>query len=196
MRNYENHAYAAGRLVGTIVRHKNKAISIVEIGAKVHAVQLVSGEPIEFPYKELDITPVPLGYANIGGKALYISRIPLRNDWKQGLRPKNMRFTFLKPNNLEIDNDELLRRELPNEPIGKTIEGIYPSYVDAVKAITNPGKRLQSIAYDRNFALGIDGSIFHKGQYNVGTMIDAAHRIFRLKDEFWWAKEALEETLA
>jgi len=196
MNNYNNQAYAANRLVGTIVRHKDKAISVQVVGNRVVAIKLIGGEQIEFPYKELDINPVPLGYANIGGKALYISRIPLRNDWKQGLRPKNMRYSLSKPNNGEIEEEDLLRRELPNDVIGKTIEGIYPSYDDVVRAIANPGKKLQSMAYDRNFAIGVDGSIFHKGKYTVGTMIDAARRVFRLKDEFWWAKEALEETLA
>lgn len=212
MRNYDNKAYAANRLAGTFVRHKGKAVEVVDIGVMVSALELISGELVVFPYEELDINPVPLGYANVGGKALYVSRIPLRNDWKQGARFKNLRWTSPadEPNEIEpelIDEAKrlnidpvLLKRaqpraerfDLPKKSLGELIEGKFPSFAEAIRAVQT-GRKIVSIAWNRNFAVDKNLKIQHKGHI-VGWFDAIDRRGYKLKDEYWWTKEALEES--
>lgn len=192
MRNYDNEAYAINRVVGTFVRHKDgTAIEVLQIiDRQVVAKELISGKDRVFPYNELDINPVPLGYANLqGGVVTYLARSPMRNDWKQGARWKNLRW-------IDFGKEEApFRDKIPNKILGATIHGIYPSFNDTVKALVGGKGKIFSKAWHRHFAMDVDWNIFHRGKYLIGKMVDPARREYKLDDDYWWTKEALEESL-
>ncbi len=191
MRNYDNEIYAAGRIVGTFVRHKDGTpVEVIQIADKtVMAKELMTSKERIFPYNELDINPIPLGYANHGGVATYVVRTPMRNDWKQGARWKNLRW-------IEFNKDEApFRDRMPSKILAATIQGIYPAYADTVKALTGGKDRIFSKAWCRHFAMDVDWNIFHRGKYLIGKMVDPTRREYKLHDDYWWTKEALEESL-
>src|ERR1700754_2631417 len=93
-----DYVYAQTRIQGTVLR-------VLATGEPVYVVQ-VSGDgrcacvPIDLDWgdrnnniylqvDELDMHPVPLGYVNCAGEATYLMRVPMRRDWKQGLRQEN-----------------------------------------------------------------------------------------------------------
>ncbi len=193
MRNYTDLNYANARLVGTYVRHiSGKAIEVSALaGGRVVAKELITGLVTEFPYEELDITPIPLGYINSGGKATYIARSPMRNDWKQGARGKNLRWIGFGE-----DMPMLRDGDIPRKAFGELVEGIFPSYMDSVRALTMGKGKVFSRAWCRNFAMTTDFNLFHKGRFFIGKMTNPLTKEYKLNDEHWWAKEALEESLA
>lgn len=197
MRNYDDQNYAANRLIGTYVRTvTGRAVEVRAIGGGTAVVkELLSNNEKIIPYNDLDITPVPLGYANLGGRSIYVVRSPMRNDWKQGARPKNLRW-------IENINDEdegrmiaQLRDQLPTKTMGEIIEGIYPEFNGVIKALSDGRAKVFSMAWDRNFSLTRDWDIFHKGKYKIGKLINRLTKEYQLNDNSWWAKEALDESL-
>jgi hypothetical protein len=212
MKLYDNPAYTQQRVVNTIVRRTNGKAVIPRAISKANGViadEMSSGNQIQFPYNELDLTPVPLGYVNRGAKgAIYIVRTPKRNDWKQGARAENLRFLFsregLKPQKKLIRDldDRLIEVEAdPAVPIfrmpdpqqlANTIEGRFPSFDEAV-ALT---RKNNEVAYNRNFSINLEGFIFHKGAHRIGKVVDFARRRIDLFDKYWWAREAYEESVA
>lgn len=208
MQLYLDKNYAAERLNGTIVRWRGKAVRVIGIAA-ISAVQILrTGENDAAPYNELDLNPVPLGYCNFNGTALYLSRSPVREDWKQGLRVGTMRATFsdgkvVKPLREDLDrfrdadedeNGPIRLKNIPDVEVAKTIEGEYPSLDDILTSLRRGGKKLTQLAYNRNFAVDINFNIFHKGEYLIGKFTSPETHAYQLDDKFWWAKEALEES--
>lgn len=190
MRNYDSEAYAVNRIVGTFVRHKDgTAIEVISIQDKqVVSKELLTNKERIFPYNELDINPIPLGYANTNGAAIYLVRSPMRNDWKQGARWKNLRW-------IEPGREDNLSDRVPTKVLANVVHGLYPSYGDTVKALTGGKDRIFSKAWCRHFAMDVNWNIFHRGKYLIGKMLDPVRREYKLNDDYWWTKEALEESL-
>ena len=115
--SYDNdYEYAHAKLSGSIVRHKGQPVTVFSVneeGAAIknHITLLCNCVPLE----ELDLTPVPLGYVNLGDGANYLTRIPHRS-WKQGVRFGSLH-TFSK----YVCNFSVEGIELTN-----TILGRYP----------------------------------------------------------------------
>lgn len=195
MQLYNSKEYAVARLAGTVIR-TIKGIAVrfkMMVDDGVLVSELISGDEKIIPYKELDIDPVPLGYCNFGTRAVYISRTPKRTDWRQGLRVENMRTVpdFIP----DIDGESPPEVKPPGDTsLGKTIQNIYPSLQDCVKAIMN-GK-IKSIAFDRNFSLDSTFTIHHKGIYRIGEINPNNPKRIELDPEYWWCKEAFEESVA
>lgn len=187
MLNYVNANYANKRLVGTIVTVKNKAAHIIEYGLKnVTYTELLTNEPKTAPIKDMDITPVKLGYVNMPrGFVSYIMRTPKREDWKQGLRPSTMRLVTEK-------GFELYPEEIPYNLLAKTIEGIFPKFKEVVKIIYQG--EASSIAFNRSFAIQKDKTILYKGEYKIGEILNEKG-VYRIFDGFEWSREELEEAI-
>lgn len=206
MQLYNDRVYAAERLNGTVVRAGDKAVRVIAIGAATAVQYLSNGIAENIPYNKLNLDPVPLGYCNFGGSAVYLSRSPVREDWKQGLRPGTMRATFLeRPKALVVEEDDdqprfgdvgppLRLKNIPDVELAKTIEGVFPTFDEVISALRRGGRKLVSLAYSRNFAIDTEYNIFHKGEYLIGKFTSPETRTYQLNDKFWWAKEALEES--
>lgn len=175
--------YARSRLNGTIVRTDDRAVRVETISGrgKVVCTVLRTDEMIEVKWNNLDITPVPLGYVNSGGSAFYLTRIPMRRDWKQGLRG----------NNMGTSNGRLLER-LSDRVLAKTIENTYPSFKEVFETMVKEGGAILSRAFSRNFSITNRLEIEYKGRFSIGK-IDEANSTYELYPKFDWAREALEE---
>ena len=185
MQTYEEPGYAADRLMGTIVRHKGKAVKVDVIGAggKTGITYISTGRREECNLRDLDITPVPLGFCNLNREATYLSRCPVRQDWKQGLRNKTLRSS----------SDRWGIDEIPFKAIGYTIENNYPTLKDAFQHLSEGAVNM--MAWCRNFAVDSQGNIYFKALGVVGEFLDRKERRFQLKKEFIWVQESLEEVL-
>jgi hypothetical protein len=189
MVNYEDYNYAYQRLVGTIVMYADRPVMVNNIDDEMiaHIKDLITGEGKYAKYdNDFDITPVPLGYCNIKKSAYYLSRSPMRKDWKQGLRAQTVRAVLSGLGHVPFE-------ELPNSALGLTIMNVYPSFEEVVELVTK--KKYHTIAFNRSFAVDENLNIWHKGVRKIGTIIDAATKAYTLSDDYFWAKETLEEAL-
>lgn len=180
----EDWSYARTRLEGTIVRYKDEPVHIhsinVETGrAEVSNVETYGTEK-DRPYRvdtdDLNLKPVPLGYVNLKAGVAYLSRIPMRRDWKQGLRLENCFFNSAR------------RFSLVGKPISDCIKGIYPSFKEAFEK----SKAMTTVAWHRHWAVQAGQVVLYKANEVVGSIKNG--KVILDKD-FHYLKECLEESL-
>lgn len=168
--------YANSRLAETVITHNERPFFVYHVRAGT-ATGFYLGESIQktVDAKELDTRPVKLGYVNFNGKCYYLSRIPKRRDWRQGLRRENMMCIPHKGINI-----------LSWEVIAPTIIGKYPTFEKCVQ-VAKTGKQL---AWHRQWALS-GNSVLYRCEV-VGEVVDGK---VNLHKEFTYLREALEEVL-
>lgn len=187
-------AYVEGRLRQTVVRLNTGAPVFVE---SVGTDMTVRGEKLLLYYRyisiskfsdiankrieEFDLTSPPLGYTNYEGKSYFLSRYPMRRDWRQGLRRDNLAesaegrtrpYTFSSLSPLVI-------------PILKN----YPSYRETIERVEDI---YTSCAFTRNFALDDRGKLWYKGREWVGKDKEG---VPKLSEDFFWLEELLAEEM-
>ena len=176
MKFYKDVTYAISRLVGTIVRYKGEPVEVVgKDDPHVRIQYLISKRREWIDVRRLDIDPVPLGYVNTRDfGCMYLSRIPMRTDWRQGLRQK----AVMVSNGLFFD-------ALPREDVAKTILNIYPHIKDA----RNMCDEDHRVAFAREWCVGDKDIIWYKekevGQYMYDRIV--------LKPEYFYLEEKLME---
>jgi len=169
--------YANSRLAETVVTHNERPFFVYNVRDGV-----ANGYYLDHPAnctvdaKELDTIPVKLGYANFNGKCYYLTRVPKRRDWRQGLRRENM---------YSIPSQGI--RVLDWRVIGQTILGKYPTFKKCVQ-VARTGKQL---AWHRQWALSGVG-VLYRGEL-VGRVDEEGN--ITLDKEFNYLKEALAEVL-
>lgn len=182
---YTNTEYARSRLTNTVVRAPNgQPIYINSVGGpnnniRVSALNLLTEEEEAFRLSDLDLTPAPLGYINVGGVAKYLSRAPMRRDWHQGLRYANIRVS-----------DGSSSRDLNYRDVAKTIIGSFPTLERCIKKIQIYPRR--SYAFSRSFCLKGGGEVWYKGQFKVGHLENVGVNVDFDKQ---WVREELEGVL-
>ena len=147
-----------------------RKISLLEFGG-------ISKKRIE----EFDLTSPPLGNTNYEGTSSYISRAPLRRDWRQGIRNSNLRFTH---------QGTTRAYSLPTLcPVIIPILKIYPSYRETVDRVEDV---YTDCAFTRNFSLDERGRLWYKGRSVVGEDGGGSPRLF---NAFFWLGELLTEEM-
>ena len=141
---YKEPEYADSRLRGTIVRLGDEPVFVDNVdGEMICSVSTLEGlAPVRIHVDELNLMSPPLGFVNRNGKAVYISRKPMRQDWRQGVRTNSI-ITFV--------GNEPARVDMDNTTIMRCIKGDYPSIGDAVNALEVGEAR--SAAISREFCL-------------------------------------------
>ena len=176
MQMYRNKEYAAARLIGTIVRTTEgipiHIDGIIEDAVRYRKIQ--NGEEAACLLKDLDINPVPLGYVKVGRGYQYASRLPKRDDWRQGLR-----------NNTLVLRGGGHPGDVNWADLHSCIVGNYP---ELPKCGPND-------AFSREFRLVDDVGIWYKDLYEVGTVLSKKEMTFNLHPKFNWIRENLEEAL-
>lgn len=173
--------YASSRLCETIVRLKGEPVYIYSVNPGMIAkyAKLDDLDNIAFcDANELDLKPVPLGYCNYNKNACYLSRIPMRRDWRQGLRRGN----FASLSGVDAER-------IPYGALAKTILGDYPTYKAALDAV----RKVKSMAWHRHWA--VDGAlqVFYKGAIRpVGEVVEG---VVQLNSRSHYLAEALSESL-
>lgn len=196
MELYKNKGYANVRLQGTIVRRKKIPVIVHEVrGDVVSALNMVTKEEEVFNYKELDITPVPLGYVNYNKHTFYLSRSPVRNDWRQGLRDRSMVWRYDSYNQYTQQYAKMTKLGkdfgVPVDCVAKTIMGEYPTFNKVLNTLKLLNKS-NSMSFSRFFAVRGDSSLMYR-TLKVGD-IDEKGKIVLL-DKFFYLKESVQEVL-
>lgn len=177
----DDYEYAHSRLSETIVRLGDKPVYVFKVspGMLVQYAFLENLEDIKVcDIDELDLHPVPLGYCNYNKHACYLTRMPMRRDWRQGLRRGN--FTTLSGVSAE---------RIPYDSLHQTIVGDYPTFTACLEAV----KKVKSIAWHRHWALGPLAQVLYKGGVKpVGKIVNGELELY---PRYKYLNEALKESL-
>jgi len=182
--------YAIRRLSGTIVKTtKGTPIYIYRMGMDPEKgisglyQNLVTGEDgHKFQLSDVDLEPVPLGFVNTESHAVYVSRRPIRRDWKQGLSEVN---AVLSTGGRLGDFD----RKLLVQPILNQ----YPSFMFVKSSLASLGSKA-SKAFSRNFALKKSGAMV-KVMYKSHEVGEVRENIPVLDPKFFFLTEHLQQEM-
>lgn len=151
-RRYNNSADAHMRLDRSIVKYKDIPVYLEQVSDTIHfTLQPLDGvskvpATISANSEDLNVASVPLGYVNIDGDVLHLSRVPARQQ-KQGITPSVLTYFREGGENVYIDPDGW---PASFEAIDNTIRGVFPSAQEAYKEIVS-GNALGR-AFSRNYA--------------------------------------------
>jgi hypothetical protein len=134
----KDYTYAATRLNGTIVRLKDGepfTVHSIDAGGMAVGVLMKDGLVHNYHLDDLDVHPIRLGYINHErGGTSYIRRMPLRRDWKQGLRSSQC-----VSNNINLNH-------IPSSDLRKTVLGQFIPFNKAIQCNF-------SVAFHRHWAV-------------------------------------------
>jgi hypothetical protein len=184
----EDYEYAATRLSGTVVRLNNQPVFIKDIdhvSGDAYYLDNSAGKVQKCHLKELDLTPIPLGYVNVGRYTGYVQRVPSRS-YKQGLHGNSL---FCK--DLHVD--------LISEGLFNTVRGIFPKTLEAVELLMCG--EAEEKAFSRRFSISTGPKNSFKLNYGgntVGTValnFGAMNLNYSFADKFKFLQETLEEDI-
>jgi hypothetical protein len=189
MKTYDEAEYANNRLKETIVRLRDGTpiqINSIRGIREVLYLNLATQDGGVCSLEELNIDPVPLGYCNIQTHCSYLVRMPMRQDWKQGLRSNSLR--DIAGRRVEVNFSYLV----------PTIIGKFPSFSDAIDRMKAKSKnpfntskaKPKSIAFNRDFCVKEENLIEYKGVFTVGVYTNSGG--YDLKDRFGWVEDCLK----
>jgi hypothetical protein len=129
---------------------------------------------------DYDLTPVPLGFVNLLRRkhVNFLSRIPLREDWRQGLRQNNARTLW----GLNVWDDKA---------IACTVENDFPT-IEQLRQDLNGEEQVG--AWHRDFAMDGCGSIYYRTEGKIGQFVGDTTD-YLLDGPFTWVEESLKEAL-
>lgn len=88
---YKDSEYADSRLRGTVVLLNGTPVYVTRVNDDLTCTVRNDEDDDEGEFRvecdDLNVLAPKLGFVNSGGRALYLSRKPMRCDWRQGLRP-------------------------------------------------------------------------------------------------------------
>lgn len=170
--------YANSRLQGTIVRIGEEPVFVHQVQRNCKALVAKLKDiytDFEVDMNELNLVPVPLGMCNFNDQVSYLQRIPMRRDWRQGLRREN----FISSN--------VPHAAVPPDVLGDVIEGVYPTFKEAL----DKAKKGVSTAFHRHWAIMRDNTFMYKR--DVVGVVEGG--VLVLNREYQYLAEALEEAL-
>ena len=173
----EDFDYANTRLAGTIVRLNGKAVEVGNVNdgdGLAHYLCLSDDSEGSVDYRKLDLEPVPLGFINLGGRALYLTRVAKRNDWRQGVRGRTI---------------SGLREGYSKEALSRTIEGMYPTFREAKGSIEK--SEVDSVAWCREWAVNKLGRLQYKRTV-VGKIVGGTPLLI---NEYGYLQGSLDESI-
>lgn len=176
-----DYEYANSRLVETIVRLGDEPVYVwgIHPGMSVSYSLLTEMDTNkQCKVEELNLKPVPLGYCNYNKYACYLTRMPMRRDWRQGLRRGN--FTSLSGADAN---------RIPYDALRQCILGDYPDFAGALEA----AKKIKSCAWHRHWAVDCNGQVLHKGAIKPVGVVE--NGVIVLHSKYQYLKEALKESL-
>lgn len=146
-----DHYFAKTRLVGSVVKCRGEYSYVkdfCEDSGDVYYKRLRDGCRLECELRHIDTTPAKLGYVNMAGEAYYVCRMPMRNDWKQGLRWRNL---ATRGKGFDFGNSKYYE-------LLDCLSGIYPSLEEAIRLLKKAG----SVAFSRDFCISNSGVLSYK----------------------------------
>ena len=168
---YDDLDYARRRLEATLVRLKTGEPFFVErVYLEADGIFCVGnnyaneGHQI-LSLRDIDLTPVPLGFVNTSADAIFTCRKPMRRDWKQGLSLNSL-VSYPVTKGQVIQNFKLLKQPIFNQ------------YPDINRALSLLSAKKMAAAFSRDFALvksenevRLRYRIYDVGKYEDGRVI-------------------------
>jgi hypothetical protein len=166
--------YAASRIVGTYLplTEKRGLAYILDVKKKqgsnsleqASVVAAVKKDPPEvMKIKDFLFAVGTLGYVNSGYLgATYLIRLPLRRDFKQGLRANQL--AIQRNTSLNNISSEWLSSHVV--PVSNCLNGVYPSLEESIESIDEIN---EDTAFSKMFALSSKYKLLYKG-FNVGEL--------------------------
>lgn len=186
----EDYHYALEKLKDTVVRLKNGVPVIVEdviLQPKSCEVrEIAGGERKYVKLRDMDLRSPPLGYVNYRDTVIYVSRVPKRRDWRQGIRENNVKLT---PRLCHFEH------LWANNCLTNCIMGKYPSLDDCLKKLDrrNSTGKPSKIAWDRHWAVDSENIVYYKDWGQVGTL-RKEDRTMVFDEKFSYLRESFEES--
>ena len=159
---YQDPQYANDRLAGCVVSWGGHPVYIDHINGEGQAIlyRLGTNKHISVNYEELDLTPVSLGNANIGNGVSYVSRIPKRRDWRQGLRDNNMQ-------SIRVSGSAVRVRPTDGNLV-RTMLKLFPSLNTCVESI-ECGEKV-GMAFSKYFSVSTKDAVGYLLHYKLETV--------------------------
>lgn len=188
---YDNVDYARSRLLETVIRDdKGKLIYVnnIAIDSKeliVDCNNLLTKNRKQLPLELCNLKPLPLGNIQYGNKCSYVSRIPMRRDWRQGTRPQNI---------IALDGNLLLRSLFDlGESLQNCVDNNYMNFEEAIDKSSD----YRTIAFAKKFSLTYKNDaivyLFYKHKF-VGSF-DKTFKTIMLEDNYNYLQEQIEREI-
>lgn len=182
--------YARTRLLDTVVLHNSQPVYVRDVGIfrdsnipMAAITDIYKGTESQVQMSSLDLSPIQLGYVNYKGSLNYVTRVPVRGDYRQGLRHSNMGSTCGIP-----------VERIPWKVVYHTIMGQYPSLDNVMKDLSKKGPQ----AWHRDWGVEKNHDLIYKGEEVAGFIdvskgnIPVLHKEYDFLEEF--LLEAVEES--
>lgn len=182
----EDWSYAKTRLEGTWVKYNKEPVFVERIDGCNNCMVIPMtktgeyGREVIVNMDDLDLCPFSLGYANFGDVALYVSRQPMRRDWKQGLRVENIVVT--------ANGETTTRFRVRSSGFYSMFMNEYPSFKKALEK----SKALGSCAWHKHWCVTAGQIVCYKHGEVVGSIVKGS---VVLDKGFEYLKESLQESL-
>lgn len=175
----------------TLVRYNNNPVMITHINNNKKADCVFIGnndeQTIPLDDEKFNFKPVSLGYVNIQGYCVYLSRTT-RRQYKQGLCIDNAKFK-LNGGDLQADRQHAAYervKQLTCKAIHNTVKNVYPSLQNAIEMFEDEA---HEVAFDRQFSVNKYGRLYYKAE-PVGDVNLQTHEIV-FPPEFEYLRKAL-----
>lgn len=172
-------------LKDSIIRYKGVPVVVNEVLDRPRGFMLAicpltdrfNNKNVSINSKNLDYTPVPLGYCNSEFGAEWLYRRPARS-YRQGLHSVNIGARAFEEERSCVGNKGLYIEE-----VEKCIRGVFPSLQEAIKVVRETGR---SCAFSRSSCIRKDGRVFFKSTHVAN--IDSSSGVLY----FRWGFESME----
>lgn len=183
--------YAHTRISGTIVMYNGQPVYVDQVLTSEETkkptavVRWLSPNQHQASFivdlSNLEVCTPPLGYANYEGMASYITRKPMRNDWRQGIRHNNLLSVY----GYDIGS-------LPTEALYPLLINEYPKYKDCLKFLEEDTGNRHSQAWAKDWAINISGELLYRFGNVVGTIKNGEPI---LEEKFNYLSDSLLESI-
>ena len=188
---YDTAEQSSLRLRGTIVAYKNRPVIVLEVNAdntlniadvigKRNVAKVALNDP------DLNIQEFKLGYVNYQGRALYLTRVPARQQ-RQGLCRQNIVVKAGDFRNYFVDG------MLSSAGFVDAFQGIYPTFEEAVNVLRT-NLEVESVAFARRFALKRDVELGYFELFYRGDKIAWGDpNQFNIPSEYLYMSELMKQ---
>jgi hypothetical protein len=189
--------YARSRIISSYVKgspEKKGLHYIVDIRSKNNQLNEArilayneTGEQQELNINDLSFSVGRLGYVNdrASGLATFLSRVPIRRDYRQGLRYSQL--CYLRNGSSNAISEHWMKTNVKS--INKCLEQDYPSFETVTELVEEYNV---DVAFNRNFAISNKYKLLYKG-FVVGDLTKDDK--LKLNNQFNFVEEELAKVV-
>lgn len=165
--------YASSRLSNSLVRAKQYDIGLVKVskflngGDNKFSAAKIQGldknlNTVFVASKDIEFCPGPLGYVNtLGDGAMYVTRMPIRRDYKQGLRSNQLMVVNGGSANRSPLRESALDTHAFLLGLCDCMFNVYPKFEKVLDLVEDTGA---AVAISKHFAVSDNFSLLYRGQ--------------------------------